>query len=301
MVNHKKEVTKENICKYLHLPISKAAEALNISTSVLKKRCRSFGISNWPYRKIRSVDKKINRLRKVLETNPEYGPEINSEIARYMSKRERVIEHPELVKLSAHVNVSRIQKQSSPVKVSSFDNLRTITSPTSVAPAKNPGSEVSLPSMENLLLRVQSFPQLTSIPPLPATVVNNLFVQGQQIQQQQQQQQQQRIQQNQNQTSSSSSSTLQLNGEVVDDSPKFNLPPLEGIASVLCSLSTICQKSDNDNAQSNDGNTENGNVNNNSNSDGNNENGNENEVDEKPFLPPCSSFDLAPPLVSLKI
>ena len=111
MVNHKKEVTKESICLFLHLPISKAAEALNISTSVLKKRCRSFGISNWPYRKIRSVDKKIARLRKLLETSPEYSPEITSEIARYTAKRARVIEHPELVKLSSHISVKRSKKQ----------------------------------------------------------------------------------------------------------------------------------------------------------------------------------------------
>lgn len=267
MVNHKKEVTKESICKYLHLPISKAAESLNISTSVLKKRCRSFGISNWPYRKIRSVDKKIARLRKLLETNPEYAPEINSEIARYTSKRERVIEHPELVKLSSHVNVARMQKQSVQAPAAA-----TLTSPP-LASATLPPTTNSSSSLFGVIIKSEN-----GVNP--------------------QQQQQQMVSQKQ-----------LFSEEVVDDSPKLNLPPLEGIASVLCSLSSIIprqvmeeqQQQQQQVAVINNVVTEkNGNSNNDvdidDDSDDDDDDDNDDEIGkEKLLLPPCSSFDSVPP------
>lgn len=300
MVNHKKEVTKESICKYLHLPISKAAEALNISTSVLKKRCRTFGISNWPYRKIRSVDKKINRLHKLLETNPEYAPEINSEIARYTTKRERVIEHPELVKLSTHVNVSRIQKQqqqpqqqqqSSPQSMPSMNTnamevlTSTNTNQNSVDHVKT-SSSINLPSIENLTINnnnnnnSQTF-SIKQYQPPPMTSISSIIQQNQQNNQ------------------------VAFTAEVVDDSPKFNLPPLEGIASVLCSLSSIIPKASqgvDDQVQSSSNiNTNSGcDRQNNNNSGGGSDSGlNNNGDDDQVLLPPCSSFDLVPPLIPI--
>lgn len=47
------------------MPLSKAAKNLGVGKSVLKKKCRAFGISVWPFRKINSINKLIN----VLEVN----------------------------------------------------------------------------------------------------------------------------------------------------------------------------------------------------------------------------------------
>ena len=48
MVNRKIEISKEEICMYLHVPITEASAKLGISISVLKKRCRDFGLNHLP-------------------------------------------------------------------------------------------------------------------------------------------------------------------------------------------------------------------------------------------------------------
>ncbi|XP_059274831.1 uncharacterized protein LOC132029579 [Lycium ferocissimum] len=54
---------------YLHLPIETAAKKLNICPTVMKKVCRRDGLSRWPYRKIKSVRRKISQREKSLSSN----------------------------------------------------------------------------------------------------------------------------------------------------------------------------------------------------------------------------------------
>lgn len=42
-----------------HLPISEAAEGLDIGVTVLKKYCRKFKVPRWPFRKLKSMEKLI--------------------------------------------------------------------------------------------------------------------------------------------------------------------------------------------------------------------------------------------------
>jgi hypothetical protein len=45
-----------------HLPIGEAAQALDISTTVLKKYCHKYDIQRWPYGKLVSVDKLMGSI-----------------------------------------------------------------------------------------------------------------------------------------------------------------------------------------------------------------------------------------------
>ena len=52
-------VSIEELSQYLHLPEKAVAKELGICLTSLKKLCRGFGITRWPYRKLKSLDKKI--------------------------------------------------------------------------------------------------------------------------------------------------------------------------------------------------------------------------------------------------
>jgi hypothetical protein len=47
-----------------HLPMAEAAVKLGVCSTVLKKICRRKGISRWPYRQIRKIDKVMSCRRR---------------------------------------------------------------------------------------------------------------------------------------------------------------------------------------------------------------------------------------------
>lgn len=47
---------------FFRMPISNAARELNVGVTVLKKTCRSLGVSRWPYRKLHSMRKLIDSV-----------------------------------------------------------------------------------------------------------------------------------------------------------------------------------------------------------------------------------------------
>jgi len=51
------------VSKYFHLPIHEAAAKLSVGETWLKQKCRDSGIRRWPYRKVKSMDKIIHRLK----------------------------------------------------------------------------------------------------------------------------------------------------------------------------------------------------------------------------------------------
>ncbi|KAG8391363.1 hypothetical protein BUALT_Bualt01G0180000 [Buddleja alternifolia] len=53
---------------YFHLPIEDAARKMNICPTVMKKICRRNGVLRWPYRKIKSIQSKIRKKMKIVES-----------------------------------------------------------------------------------------------------------------------------------------------------------------------------------------------------------------------------------------
>ncbi|KAH6827010.1 hypothetical protein C2S53_016153 [Perilla frutescens var. hirtella] len=52
---------------YFDRPIEDAARKLNICPTVMKKICRKHGVLRWPYRKIKSIQRKISKSNKILD------------------------------------------------------------------------------------------------------------------------------------------------------------------------------------------------------------------------------------------
>jgi hypothetical protein len=63
------KITLSDLVKYFDMPIVEASKKLNVGLTVLKRKCREFGIPRWPHRKIKSLDSLIHDLQ-VLHTLP---------------------------------------------------------------------------------------------------------------------------------------------------------------------------------------------------------------------------------------
>ncbi|KAK6162782.1 hypothetical protein DH2020_002623 [Rehmannia glutinosa] len=54
---------------YFDLPIEDAARKMNICPTVMKKICRRNGVLRWPYRKIKSIKRKLSKKVKILDAS----------------------------------------------------------------------------------------------------------------------------------------------------------------------------------------------------------------------------------------
>ena len=57
------EITLHDLSQYFHMPITQASKELKVGLTVLKKRCREFGIPRWPHRKMKSLESLINNIQ----------------------------------------------------------------------------------------------------------------------------------------------------------------------------------------------------------------------------------------------
>ncbi|KAF5191713.1 Rkd5 [Thalictrum thalictroides] len=65
--DYAKNLSFDDICKYFDRPSAEASACLNIGETLLKKKCREFGILKWPYRKIKSLDNLIHNIKEEVE------------------------------------------------------------------------------------------------------------------------------------------------------------------------------------------------------------------------------------------
>lgn len=57
------DITLHDLSQYFHMPITQASKELKVGLTVLKKRCREFGIPRWPHRKMKSLDSLIQNIQ----------------------------------------------------------------------------------------------------------------------------------------------------------------------------------------------------------------------------------------------
>ena len=65
--DHVAKITLSDLAKYFDMPIAEASKNLNVGLTVLKRKCREFGIPRWPHRKIKSLDSLIHDLQVLLD------------------------------------------------------------------------------------------------------------------------------------------------------------------------------------------------------------------------------------------
>eukprot|EP00292_Cryptomonas_paramecium_P021814 CAMPEP_0113679964 /NCGR_PEP_ID=MMETSP0038_2-20120614/10984_1 /TAXON_ID=2898 /ORGANISM="Cryptomonas paramecium" /LENGTH=167 /DNA_ID=CAMNT_0000598149 /DNA_START=273 /DNA_END=772 /DNA_ORIENTATION=- /assembly_acc=CAM_ASM_000170 len=58
-----KEFKLEELSKYFHLPEKAVAKELGICLTSLKKLCRSYGITRWPFRKLKSIQRSLAKAQ----------------------------------------------------------------------------------------------------------------------------------------------------------------------------------------------------------------------------------------------
>ena len=57
------ELSFNMLSKYFDMPILEASKKLKVGLTVLKKRCRFFGIPRWPHRKMKSLNSLIHNIQ----------------------------------------------------------------------------------------------------------------------------------------------------------------------------------------------------------------------------------------------
>mmetsp|Transcript_6748 Transcript_6748/g.15587 ORF Transcript_6748/g.15587 Transcript_6748/m.15587 type:complete len:288 (+) Transcript_6748:62-925(+) len=71
---HHHEVKLEELSRYFHLPEKVVAKELGICLTSLKKLCRSYGISRWPFRKLKSLERTLRKVRGEDGISPQISP-----------------------------------------------------------------------------------------------------------------------------------------------------------------------------------------------------------------------------------
>ncbi|XP_058090601.1 protein RKD5 [Magnolia sinica] len=85
---HVASIALTDLAKYFGLPITEASRNLKVGLTVLKRKCREFGIPRWPHRKIKSLDTLIHDLQEEAERQERE----NKAAARAVMKRQRMLE-----------------------------------------------------------------------------------------------------------------------------------------------------------------------------------------------------------------
>jgi len=91
----KKDVDIVTVAKYFRLPISAAARRLGVGETWLKQKCRQHNICRWPYRKVRSIEKVVEKLEAQLR-DPSAGNTANritaieGQISDLLKARDRI-------------------------------------------------------------------------------------------------------------------------------------------------------------------------------------------------------------------
>ncbi|KAE8715895.1 hypothetical protein F3Y22_tig00110159pilonHSYRG00125 [Hibiscus syriacus] len=82
------KIALEDLVKHFDLPIVESSRNLNVGLTVMKRKCREFGIPRWPHRKIKSLDGLICDLQEEVDQRQQ-----EDEAAAYaVAKRRMMLE-----------------------------------------------------------------------------------------------------------------------------------------------------------------------------------------------------------------
>jgi len=83
-------ITLEELSLHFHLPEKVVAKKLGVCLTSLKKLCRQHGIHRWPYRKLKSIEKKVEKLETMLQTPSEDVNGVRSKIHSLNEEKKRL-------------------------------------------------------------------------------------------------------------------------------------------------------------------------------------------------------------------
>ncbi|KAJ7944059.1 RWP-RK domain containing protein [Quillaja saponaria] len=85
---HISSITLSDLVKYFDMPIIEASRKLKVGLTVLKRKCREFGIPRWPHRKIKSLDSLIHEVQE----EAQHQQQENKAAAMAVASRQRILE-----------------------------------------------------------------------------------------------------------------------------------------------------------------------------------------------------------------
>ncbi|KAK4262002.1 hypothetical protein QN277_027619 [Acacia crassicarpa] len=101
-------ISLADLVKYFDVPIVEASRNLKVGLTVLKRKCREFGIPRWPHRKIKSLDNLIHDLQEVAE-NEEME---NDASVTAVTKRQKMLEcEKEIIERKPSLDIQRETKR----------------------------------------------------------------------------------------------------------------------------------------------------------------------------------------------
>ncbi len=88
-------LTLDDVSKFFHMPINEVSDKLGVCATVLKKICRRNGISRWPHRKIKSLDRVIASWEFLQPKTEEEAQKITEELKMLKAKRALLLRPPQ--------------------------------------------------------------------------------------------------------------------------------------------------------------------------------------------------------------
>eukprot|EP00741_Cyanophora_paradoxa_P000844 tig00000444_g815.t1 len=92
-----RELSLEDLKRFMHLPINEAAPALGVCVTLLKKRVRELGVSRWPGRRIGCLEKIVGQLQAVLDAEVQFPRLDRDKVERVLADARRLRETPGLI------------------------------------------------------------------------------------------------------------------------------------------------------------------------------------------------------------
>ncbi|KAJ7523302.1 hypothetical protein O6H91_18G045800 [Diphasiastrum complanatum] len=94
------EITLDELSQYFHMPITQASKELKVGLTVLKKRCREFGIPRWPHRKLKSLDSLIHNIQELAKSSQGKPPKDVMAAVRILEEQKKIMEETPGVELA---------------------------------------------------------------------------------------------------------------------------------------------------------------------------------------------------------
>jgi len=99
-----RQITFEELSKYFHLPVRQAAKNLNICSTILKRVSRSYGMERWPFRKLKSIDEQLAKVKSLVGKTDNEKREQEEETKRLIFKKQSIMKKPKILFQSSRIS-----------------------------------------------------------------------------------------------------------------------------------------------------------------------------------------------------
>jgi hypothetical protein len=183
-----KHLTFDEIAKYFDVPITSAAKSLNVSETYLKKVSRELDIPRWPYRKLSSLQKRLDILEKmyIKHGGSQVPDNIVKEIIDIKTEMKNIKENPAILLSNAMESHERSVSTSSELESYVDSPTSSIVMGQPFTAFDSPVTLISIPSLSMIIgqqksiSKVRFSPYPTTNIPQPVQNLHNIHVQAQQ-------------------------------------------------------------------------------------------------------------------------